>query len=144
GAQLEGAGNLRHVILGGAELEQRLRAISAIDPPEATRADDPAYLVYTSGTTGYPKGVLHAHRSLIGRAPASRYWFDFRGREAPAESDRGREAPPESNVDRIMHSGKFNWTYVLGSALMDPLYRGKTVIAHEGRNDASTWPRLIA
>jgi acyl-coenzyme A synthetase/AMP-(fatty) acid ligase len=33
---------------------------------------------------------------------------------------------------------------VLGSALMDPLYRGKTVIAHEGRNDASTWPRLIA
>ncbi|MEP7070138.1 MAG: fatty acid--CoA ligase family protein, partial [Usitatibacter sp.] len=41
-------------------------------------------------------------------------------------------------------SGKFNWTYVLGSALMDPLHRGKTVIAHEGRNDASTWPRLIA
>jgi acetyl-CoA synthetase len=33
---------------------------------------------------------------------------------------------------------------VLGSALMDPLYRGKTVIAHEGRNDAATWPRLIA
>jgi acetyl-CoA synthetase len=33
---------------------------------------------------------------------------------------------------------------VLGSALMDPLFRGKTVIAHEGRNDAATWPRLIA
>ena len=43
-----------------------------------------------------------------------------------------------------MHSGKFNWTYVLGSALMDPLYRGKTVIVHEGKNDATTWPRLIA
>jgi acyl-coenzyme A synthetase/AMP-(fatty) acid ligase len=27
---------------------------------------------------------------------------------------------------------------------MDPLARGKTVIAHEGRNDAATWPRLIA
>jgi hypothetical protein len=47
-------------------------------------------------------------------------------------------------VDRIVHSGKFNWTYVLGSALMDPLFRGQTVIAHEGRNDAATWPRLIA
>ena len=33
---------------------------------------------------------------------------------------------------------------MLGSALMDPLYRGQTVIAHEGRNDAATWPRLIA
>jgi acetyl-CoA synthetase len=70
--------------------------------------------------------VLHGHRSLIGRMPAGEYWFDFQGE------------------DRIVHSGKFNWTYVLGSALMDPLYRGKTVIAHEGKNDAATWPRLIA
>lgn len=104
-----------------------LAAITTWEPAEATGPDDPAYLVYTSGTTGYPKGVLHGHRSLIGRAPASEYWFDF---------------APEG--DRIVHSGKFNWTYVLGSALMDPLYRGKTVIAHEGSNDAATWPRLIA
>ena len=83
-------------------------------------------MVYTSGTTGYPKGVLHAHRSMIGRQPASKYWFDF-----------------SPNGDRIMHSGKFNWTYVLGTGLMDPLYQGKTVIVHEGKNDANTWPRLI-
>jgi acyl-coenzyme A synthetase/AMP-(fatty) acid ligase len=126
--RLEGAGSLGHVILGGEPLERALAAVPGPAPAAKTRPDDPAYLVYTSGTTGYPKGVLHGHRSLIGRSPASTYWFDF---------DPG-------GVDRIMHSGKFNWTYVLGSALMDPLYRGKTVIAHEGRNDASTWPRLIA
>lgn len=102
-------------------LEQELPASKIIE----STPHDAAYLVYTSGTTGYPKGVLHAHRSLIGRLPASRYWFDFQ----PG--------------DRIMHSGKFNWTYVLGSALMDPLFHGHTVIVHEGPNDANTWPNLI-
>lgn len=32
----------------------------------ATRADDPAQLYYTSGTSGPAKGILHAHRNLIG------------------------------------------------------------------------------
>ncbi len=33
----------------------------------APQADDPAFLVYTSGTTGLPKGSLHAHRCIPGR-----------------------------------------------------------------------------
>ena len=43
----------------------------------SSSVNDPAYLVYTSGTTGYPKGVLHAQRALLGRLPASKYWFDL-------------------------------------------------------------------
>ncbi|HEY8084427.1 MAG TPA: AMP-binding protein, partial [Methylophilaceae bacterium] len=137
--KLQDVPNLRHVLLSGdgaveqnsnlnvLDLESALAAIATWQAPHPTLATDPAYLVYTSGTTGYPKGVLHAHRALIGRTPASRYWFDF------AEGG-----------DRIVHSGKFNWTYVLGSGLMDPLYLGKTVIVHEGKNDAQTWMHLIA
>lgn len=92
----------------------------------STLANDPAYLVYTSGTTGYPKGVLHAHRALLGRLPAAADWFDYRGDD-----------------DRILHTGKFNWTYVLGTALMDPLYQGKSVVVHEGDATPETWIELI-
>jgi len=38
--------------------------------PARTSAEDPACLIYTSGTTGTPKGVVHAHRFLIGHLPA--------------------------------------------------------------------------
>ena len=107
-------------------LKEILEQFSPLEKHAETRPQDPAYLVYTSGTTGYPKGVLHGHKSLLGRTPASKFWFNF------------------SENDRIMHSGKFNWTYVLGSALMDPLYHGHTVIAYEGENNPHIWIDLIA
>jgi acetyl-CoA synthetase len=139
GPQLAQLPTLKHVLLVGNgevvafpgietyDLEPALAAIESWSAPHSSVADDPAYLVYTSGTTSYPKGVLHAHRALLGRTPAARYWFDF-----------------DPDGDRIVHCGKFNWTYVLGTAMMDPFFWGKTVIAFEGRNDAQTWPRLIA
>lgn len=137
-AHLEPLPTLRHVVLTGRgevptagrlavhDLATLLDASGIHAEPHPTRAEDPAYLVYTSGTSGYPKGVLHAHRALLGHAPAWTHWFDFQAH------------------DRILHSGKFNWTYVLGTGLMDPLYLGHTVIVYEGAASAAQWPRLIA
>ena len=137
---LSGMPSLKHALLVGSgevvpalgiathDLEPALASIETFSPPHPTAAMDPAYLVYTSGTTSHPKGVLHAHRALLGRTPAAKNWFDFH----------------EGGGERILHCGKFNWTYVLGTAMMDPFYWGKTVIVSEGPSDAHTWPRLIA
>ncbi len=42
-----------------------------------TKADDPCLLVYTSGTTGPPKGALHAHRTMIAHMPSMEFYHCF-------------------------------------------------------------------
>jgi acyl-coenzyme A synthetase/AMP-(fatty) acid ligase len=91
-----------------------------------TAADDPAFLIYTSGTTSRPKGVLHAHRSAWGRRPMYQGWYGI------------------GPNDRLLHAGAFNWTYTLGTGLTDPWANGATSIVYTGAKDPALWPSLIA
>jgi acyl-coenzyme A synthetase/AMP-(fatty) acid ligase len=91
-----------------------------------TAADEPAFLIYTSGTTSQPKGVLHGHRSAWGRRPMYRGWYGI-----------GQD-------DRVLHAGAFNWTYTLGVGLTDPWANGATAIVYTGDKNPTYWPRLIA
>jgi acyl-coenzyme A synthetase/AMP-(fatty) acid ligase len=90
----------------------------------ATRSDDPAFLIYTSGTSGIPKGVLHGQRAVWGRRPMYRGWYGI-------EPD-----------DVILHTGAFNWTYTLGTGLFDPWANGATALLYCGPRDITVWPRL--
>ncbi len=90
-----------------------------------TAANDPAFLIYTSGTTADPKGVLHAHRSAWGRRPMYQGWYGIK----PG--------------DRLMHAGSFNWTYTMGTGLTDPWANGATSIVYTGEKDPAHWPRLL-
>jgi len=44
---------------------------------EATSPDDPAMMIFTSGTTGPPKGALHGHRVLLGHLPGVQMPHEF-------------------------------------------------------------------
>ncbi|MFE1597807.1 class I adenylate-forming enzyme family protein [Methylobacterium sp. ID0610] len=113
------------VVLRPADVA-RLRAGPPLPAYADTAADDPAYLVYTSGTTSRPKGVLHAHRTLWGRRPMHDHWLGLQ----------------ESDV--VLHAGTMNWTYTLGVGIQDPWARGATTVLYTGRRDPGIWPALIA
>jgi acyl-coenzyme A synthetase/AMP-(fatty) acid ligase len=90
-----------------------------------TAANDPAYLIYTSGTTAHPKGVLHGHRAAWGRRPMYDGWYGL------------------TASDRVLHAGAFNWTYTLGTGLTDPWAQGATAIVYTGPKAPDVWPDLI-
>lgn len=70
----------------------------------------PAYIIYTSGTSGRPRAVVHAHRAVWARRAMFDGWYGL------------------SSDDRVLHAGAFNWTYTLGTGLLDPWTVGATAI----------------
>ncbi len=113
------------LLLDPARLQALKRAEPLADYAD-TAADDPAYLVYTSGTTGRPKGVLHAHRAAWGRRPMHKGWLGLQ------------------DSDVMLHAGAFNWTYTLGVGLVDPWAVGATTVLYNGHRDIQVWPQLMA
>ena len=62
----------------GAEDFYAMLARAACDfAPAATTPADPALMVYTSGTTGPPKGALEPHRVLLGHLPGVEFVHEF-------------------------------------------------------------------
>lgn len=115
---------LRHAVVIGDPLAQPTiptHAWSAFDdlseaPVASTRPDSPAFWLYSSGTTGVPKGVMHRHASL--RATAETY--------ARSVLDIGPD-------DRCLSVAKLFFAFGLGNSLTFPLSVGGCAILNPRR-----------
>ena len=99
--------------------EALLEKASTRFAPVDTAADDPALLVYTSGTTGPPKGALMPQRVLLGNIPGFVYSHDLY---------------PQSG-DLFWSPADWAWTGGLMDALLPSLYHGYPLLGYRGRFD---------
>jgi len=100
----------------GAEDFYAMLARAACDfAPAATTPDDPALMVYTSGTTGPPKGALHAHRVLLGHLPGIEFPHEFL---------------PQPG-DRFWTPADWAWAGGLLNVLLPGLHYGVPVVAQK-------------
>lgn len=64
--------------VGWRDYERIVSDAAPLGEPVRTRWDEPSLIYFTSGTTGYPKMVLHNQVSYgIGHTTAGRYWLDL-------------------------------------------------------------------
>ena len=140
---------LRSVIgVGGASAQADLAFDAAMAAQSArftavkTDADDPALLVYTSGTTGPPKGALAPHRALVGNLSGfvcSQNWFgyDAQPKRKGATVKSAVALPPEPMMDTVFWSpADWAWTGGLMDALLPSLYFGRPIVACSARFSA--------
>ncbi|OHV15816.1 AMP-dependent synthetase [Methylorubrum extorquens] len=95
----------------------------------ATGPDDPALMIYTSGTIGLAKGALHGHRVLLGHLPGWTLMHGF---------------PPEG-TGLMWTPSDWAWAGGLLNVLMPSLRLGMPVVAKaSGRFEPETAFRLMA
>lgn len=114
-----------HTVPQGIDLDAAIEAASGTFETVATRPEETAVLHFTSGTTGKPKGAVHAHQAVIAHHVTGRHALD-------------------------LHEGDVFWCtadpgWVTGTSygIISPLTNGVTMIVDEAEFEVDRWYGIL-
>jgi len=110
---------------GTVDFDELLAAQSDSYVTQATNADTPALLHFTSGTTGKPKGAQHVHGAIVAHYATSRAVLDLKDGEVYwCTADPG-------------------WVTGVSYGILGPLSCGATLIVDEDEFDIERWYSIV-
>ncbi len=117
----EGDESFMHVVEGRDHWYHRLIQEASSDcPAEEMDAEDPLFILYTSGTTGKPKGIVHTTGGYLTQVTATTKWvFDLK------------------DEDVFWCTADIGWITGHSYVVYGPLALGATIMMYEG---APNWP----
>lgn len=118
--------DLKYVfIVDDPEYKRELAATSDLYSTVHTKPEDYAFMLYTSGTTGLPKGVVHAHYALVQQVESAKLCLDLR---------------PD---DIYWCTADPGWVTGIVYGILTNLSLGITSFVHSGKFEPEKWYSLI-
>ncbi|GIW61640.1 MAG: acetyl-coenzyme A synthetase [Patescibacteria group bacterium] len=118
--------DLEHIfIIDSEEYQKEIKSQSDVYSVYHTRAEDYAFMLYTSGTTGKPKGIVHAHYGLIQQVESAKLVLDLK------------------EDDIYWCTADPGWITGIVYGILANLSLGVTTFVYNGRFDPQKWYSFI-